>query len=163
MSIYDYAIKMEADGRKYYLDQVAKSTVPQLARIWQKMADDELKHLNLFTALRDGGKAEFVETEASTILSDVKNVFQGFKDEGKDVAFADEVAKAWMEARSIEEGAEKFYREKAAEAETENEKRILSRIADEEHAHYVAMDNIVAFLQAPQTWLADAEWNNLDY
>ncbi len=61
-----------------------------------------------------------------------------------------------------EKKAESFYREKADEVEDENNKRILNKIADEEHNHWVAIENVIHFLDKPARWLEDAEWSDLE-
>ncbi len=162
MDIFDYAMKMEEDGRNFYLEQVEKTTVPQLKKIWQQLADDELKHYNLFKALRDGEKAEYDDKTQTTILKSVKNVFEELKASGQDFAFTADVEKAWIEAREVEKKSEDFYREKVPEVDSDAKKNALTRIADEEHRHYVTLDNVIQFLQRPQNWLEDAEWNHLE-
>lgn len=162
MDIFDYAMKMETDGRDFYLQQVEKATVPQLKKIWQQMADDELKHYHIFKALRDGKAATFNEDANTPIFTAVKNVFEELKAEGTEFSFAPDVEKAWTEAREVEKKAEAFYREKAGEVDSDEQKHILNRIADEEHKHYVSLDNVIQFLQRPQTWLEDAEWNHIE-
>ena len=68
----------------------------------------------------------------------------------------------WEEAREVEKKAEEFYREKGDEVGDEKQKRILNRIADEEHRHWITMENVIQFLDRPQQWLEDAEWSNLE-
>ncbi|RME30133.1 MAG: rubrerythrin, partial [Candidatus Zixiibacteriota bacterium] len=58
--------------------------------------------------------------------------------------------------------AEDFYREKAGEVDNDTQKDILLRIADEEHRHWVTMQNVIQFLDRPKHWLEDAEWGHLD-
>jgi len=162
MDIFDYAMKMETDGRDFYLQQVEKAAVPQLKKIWQQMADDELKHYHIFKALRDGEAAVFNEDTHTPIFAAVKNVFEELKAEGTEFSFSGDVEKAWTEAREVEKKAEIFYREKAGEVDSDEQKHILNRIADEEHKHYVSLDQVIQFLQRPQTWLEDAEWNHIE-
>lgn len=164
MNVFEYAMKMETDGREYYLEAAEKVSSPALKQILIELADDELKHYNIFKAMRDGQTAEYKEAEKTTILATVKNVFEKLKAENGDLDFgdADEAKKIWSHARQVEKDTEAFYREKAKEVETEEQKHILNRIADEEHRHWVTMENVIQFLDRPQTWLEDAEWSNLE-
>ena len=50
----------------------------------------------------------------------------------------------------------------AEELTDNNQKAIFNRIADEEHKHWVTMENVIQFLDKPGNWLEDAEWNNLE-
>ena len=61
-----------------------------------------------------------------------------------------------------EKKAESFYREKADEVDDDNNKRILKKIADEEHNHWVAIENVIQFLEKPNRWLENAEWSDLE-
>ena len=158
--IFAYAMKMETDGREFYLDQAKKSDQEQFEKIWKQLADDELKHYNIFKALRDGEAASW-DTE-TTILASTKNIFEEMKSSGKEFTFAEDVEKAWLEAREVERKSEEFYREKAKQVDTENKREILNRIADEEHKHFVTLDNVIQFLRRPKQWLEDAEWNHME-
>lgn len=162
MNVFEYAMKMETDGRQFYLDNAAKVATPELKRVLMELADDELKHFNLFKALRDGQPAEYKRAEKTTILATVKNVFEDLKSSNKEFKFADEATRIWEQAREVEKKSEAFYREKASEVKQAHEKAILNSIADEEHRHWVTLDNVIHFLSRPKNWLADAEWSNLE-
>lgn len=161
MNVFEYAMKMETDGRQFYLDNAAKVESPALKKILLELADDEAKHYAIFKAMKDGGKAEYKEGEKTTILKTVKNVFEQLRDEGKDLSFPDNAQKIWEEAQEVEKKSEDFYREKAKEV-SDDQAHILNRIADEEHRHWVTMQNIIQFLDRPNHWLEDAEWSNLE-
>lgn len=162
MNIFEFAMKMEEDGRAYYLEHAEKTNLPGLKRILTELAEDELKHFNIFKAMRDAEKVEYEEAEGTTILSTLKNVFQSLKAENKSHTFKGDVKKIWEQALEVEEKSENFYREKVRDVDDENRKRILNKIADEEHKHYVAIENVIRFLDRPREWLEDAEWSNLE-
>lgn len=162
MNVFEFAMQMEQDGRQFYLDNAEKTDQPELKKILLELADDEAKHYAIFKALRDGKFAEYKETEKTTIFSTVKNVFTELKEQGKDFTFSPDSQRIWAEAREVEKKSEKFYREKADELEDAKAKEILHKIADEEHRHWVTMDNVIKFLDRPNHWLEDAEWSNLE-
>ena len=162
MNVFEYAMKMETDGRQFYLDSAEKVESPALKKILLELANDEAKHYAIFKAMKDGETAEYKEAEQTTILKTVKNVFETLREEKKDLSFPDEAKKIWEEAQEVEKKAEEFYREKANEMTSEPQKHILNRIADEEHRHWVTMQNVIQFLDRPNHWLEDAEWSNLE-
>lgn len=162
MNIFEFAMQMETDGRNYYLNQAEKTDHPMLKKILLEMADDELKHYNIFKRLRDGHAAEYDEAKKTTIISSAKNIFQTMKDQGSDFAGDENVVNIWAQAREVEKKAEKFYREKADETDDDNANHILNRIADEEHMHWATIDNVINFLDKPNQFLENAEWNNLE-
>jgi len=162
MNVFEYAMKMETDGRKFYLEHAEKVTAPELKKILLELADDELKHYNLFKALHDGKAAEYKVAEKTTILTTVKNVFEAMKSANKDYRFPSDAGKIWEQALEVEKKSEVFYRQKANEVTPANEKIILNSIADEEHRHWVTLNNVIQFLGRPKNYLADAEWSNLE-
>ena len=162
MNIFEYAMKMEEDGRAFYLEQADKTGVPELRRILVELAEDELKHYNTFRAMRDRQPTGYDESRKTTILTTVKNVFEELRAENRQLSFKAAAKSIWEEAREIEKKAEEFYREKAGEIGDETQEGILNRIADEEHHHRVTIENVIRFLDRPRQWLEDAEWTHLD-
>ena len=162
MNIFEYAMKMEEDGRAFYLEHAEKVSVPELKRILVELAEDELRHYNIIKAIRDGQITEYKEAEKTTILSTVKNVFESLKAEGKELSFRADVKDLWEQAREIEKKSEEFYRQKAGEVDSETRKLIFNRIADEEHKHWVTLENVIQFLDRPKQWLENAEWSHLE-
>ncbi|MGD8922147.1 MAG: ferritin family protein [Candidatus Zixiibacteriota bacterium] len=162
MDIFEYAMKMEQDGRDFYLENAGKTEVPAFRKILTQLADDELKHYNIFKAMKEGQKAEYKDSEQTTIIKTMKNVFDDLKAENKQLAFEPEAMAIWKEAQDVEKKSEDFYRSKAKEVGDEKQAHILNRIADEEHRHWVTMQNVIQFLNRPNSWLEDAEWNHLE-
>jgi len=162
MNVFEYAMKMELDGKQYYEDSAADIDSPELKRILMELADDEQKHYNIFRAMRDGLPVEFEQSKQTKILTEVKNVFETLKAKNKNYKFPDNAKDIWVHAREVEKKTEDFYREKAGELDDNKQKNILIRIADEEHKHWVTMESIIKFLDRPSHWLEDAEWNHLE-
>ena len=162
MNAFEHAMKMEQDGRAFYLEHAEKTDNPALRRVLTELADDELKHFNLFKAMHDKSKAEYKESEKTTIVKTVKNIFEEMKSQNGDFAFPPDARQIWEVAREIEKKSEDFYREKAAEMSDQSQKQIWNRIADEEHRHWNTIEQVIQFLDRPKQWLADAEWNSLE-
>jgi rubrerythrin len=162
MNVFEFAMKMEEDGRAYYLKHAEKTDLPELKKILTELADDELKHYRIFRALNDKEKAEYREGDKTTILSTTKNVFEALKSDGKEHVFGGEVRDVWEEALDVEIKSEKFYREKANELDEANQKNIFIKIADEERRHQLVIENVMQFLDRPKQWLEDAEWHHLE-
>ncbi|MFH1699310.1 MAG: ferritin family protein [Candidatus Zixiibacteriota bacterium] len=163
MNAFEYAKNMELDGQKYYEEHAQRMTEPVLKRIFEELAQDEERHYRIFEAMAKGEWADIKAGFNTTILETTKNVFQKLKDDEKGVGtFPSETREAWAKACDIELRAEKFYKEQSEKAESNEQKDIWSRIAYEEHKHWVAINNVINFLDRPKQWLEDAEWSNLD-
>lgn len=164
MNIFEYAMKMEEDGRKYYEEQAGKASNPALKRIWQQLAEDEIKHYEIFRRFRDGEtpKAAEMASAGTKILEGTKTVFETMLEKEADYKFSGDEMAAWEKAKALEIDTEKFYREKAEESSDADVKRSFNLLADEEHKHQHLIEHVIAFLNEPRQWLDDAEWSNLD-
>ncbi len=162
MNIFEFAMKMEEDGQAYYLEHAEKAENPALKRVLTEMANDEHKHYKIFKAMMNQETAEYMDDNKTTIIDTVKTIFAELKENNKDYAVESDFRKVWEVALETEKKAEKFYREKIDEVDDENNKRILKKIADEEHNHWVAIENVIQFLDKPARWLEDAEWSDLE-
>jgi rubrerythrin len=163
MNVFEHAMKMEEDGRNYYLDQARQAKAPALRRILEELADDELKHYRLFKKMRDDQLHDDSPGFGTAIIATTKNVFDALKKEAESVTASNMgPVSIWEHARDTEKEAADFYREKAEEIDGNTNRSAFLRIAEEEHRHYVALDSVVKFLQEPKQWLADAEWSSLE-
>lgn len=163
MNVFEHAMKMEEDGRNYYLDHARETKIPVLRRILEELAQDELRHYDLFKKMRDNQKTGGSETFGTEIIATTKNVFDILRADAAAVSTSDlGPVSIWEHARQIEKEAEAFYRQQATEVDNDDQKQALIKIADEEHRHYVALDSVIKFLNEPQQWLEDAEWNSFD-
>ena len=79
MSIFEFAMKMEQDGEKFYRDLAGKTTNTGLKQIFTYLADEEVKHYNLFKGLLERQPSEY---ESTDILADSINVFAQMKESG---------------------------------------------------------------------------------
>ncbi len=162
MNVFEYAMQMELDGKAYYEEAAAKIGSPELKKILLEIANDEQKHYILFKSMLDGNDVEYVESEASTILTSVKNIFVTLKEENKDFTFPTDAKKVWEQARDVEKKAEAFYRTEAEKLDNEKNAATLHKIADEEHRHWVTIENVINFIDRPNHWLEDGEWHDLE-
>ncbi|UCD16420.1 MAG: ferritin family protein [Candidatus Zixiibacteriota bacterium] len=164
MDVFEFAMQMEKDGEKYYRKMAGQAENAVMKNILLELADDEVKHYNIFRQFKDGDFSAVGEITAprTTVLQNARNVFQQLSDKHQDLAFAVDVVSTWREAQKVEKKSEDFYREKADMESDADVKRTLHIIADEEHKHWVLIENVLQFLDRPRQWLEDAEWNNLD-
>ena len=159
MDIFEYAMQMEKDGEAYYRDLAAKCNLAGLKKILTMLADDETVHYKIFKNLKDHTTTKL---EGSTVLKDAKNIFTEMRDKETQFNLVGSEIDLYKRAIEIENKSEEFYREKADEVESEDAKRLFLEIAEEEKNHAFLLENMVAFLARPQTWLENAEFHHLD-
>jgi rubrerythrin len=163
MNAFEFAMKMELDGKRYYEEHETKTADPVLKKIFAELADDERKHYELFQAMAAGENPAYEAILNTSILKTTRNIFEKLSASKKEIgAFPAGFREAWVKAREIEAKSEAFYREQAQKSEGSGQKKIWIRIADEEHKHWVTIDSVIGFLDRPKQWLEDAEWSNLD-
>ena len=162
MKVYEHAMQMELDGKKYYEECAEKVEFPYLKQVLMELASDEVKHYEIFKAMRDNIDPEFEESAQTKIFTSIKNVFQILKDENKEFSFAEDSIDIWTHALEVEKKAEEFYRQAASNISDPKQAAILLRIADEEHRHWISIDNVINFLNRPSQWLENAEWHHAD-
>jgi len=161
MNAFEYAMKMEADGKKYYEEQAAALGTSVLRKIYEELAGDEQRHYEIFKAMHAGADVDINTAFKSNVLATAKNIFQDLSDNKQKIKdFPTGVKEAWEKARAIEDKSEKFYREQAGKAADEIEKAMWLKIAGEEHNHWVALDNVIQFIDHPNQWIEDAEWSH---
>lgn len=159
MSIFDFAIQMEEDGEKFYRELAEKSKNEGLKTIFNKLADDELEHYQVFQNIKDHTPLDVKNT---TVLEDSKNIFAGMKpEESFDFGDVDEQKKAYHTALEMEMKSFLFYEEKAEEADTPEAIKLLRAIAKEERRHYRLVEGLLEFISRPDQWIEDAEYVNL--
>jgi len=161
MSVFSFAMQMELDGKAYYEEQAARTKVPQLKKLLLELASDEQKHYNMFKALQAGDKVSYDHDTATQVFESTRNVFEQLKAAGEEFDLSGDVHDVWAKAREIEKKSEDFYRQKADELDDSGQKELLNRIADEEHKHWKAIENVIGFLNQPKQWLENAEWADL--
>ena len=159
MNVYDFAMKMELDGKAYYEQLAAATKVTGLRNIFLGIAEDEQKHYEIFQALKNQEAPAMTE---STALENARNVFEKLIAE-KPVAgpTGDDLA-GYRHAMKLEAESFRFYEEVAIHTPDPGIKQLLSRIAGEERKHFNILRNVFDFVNAPNQYLAWAEFSNLD-
>lgn len=155
MNVYEYAMKVEKEGEAYYREMATTANNPGLKRIFTMLADEEVKHYNVFKNMM---KKESIDLEKLNLLTDTKTIFQTLNEEKDNVNFDSEQIQFYKDAILREESSHNFYAQKAKELDDEIEKKIFLQIAEEEVKHKKVLEEIVIFLEEPADWVASAEF-----
>lgn len=155
MNAYEYAMKVEKDGEKYYRDLANKSLYTGLKMVFNILANEEVKHYNAIKEMMNNSDVDFENLDISLDTTTLYEVLSAEKDS---VNFNADEIKFYEEAIAREDGAQKFYLEKAEELTNENVKKIFIKLAAEEAKHAVVLQNILDFLEEPKNLVTAAEF-----
>ena len=158
MDIFECAIKMEEDAKKYYEKLAAATGVLELKNLFTMLAAAEQEHHDALVEMKgsiDPQKAQF------KALQEAACIFQPLLSKRDLMAELKEDPDAYKHVVKEEEEAVRFYEELAAQAKDEGTREILLKIADEERKHLNIVENIYSFVESPKTYLAWGEFSNL--
>ncbi len=158
MNIFEFAMKMELDGKAYYEKLASESEVTALKTIFSNLAADEEKHFETFKALKTGLTANFTESRDLDLHKDLFEKLIANRHKGEFLFHSSDGYRLGME---IEAEMEKFYTEEAQKENNPGNAKLLLRIAEEERDHHKILENLYQFALAPQYFLAWGEFSNL--
>ncbi len=159
MNIIDYALQTEKDGEAYYRDLAAKTDDFGVKSVFDLLADAEAEHYRVFMQMK---REHPVSMDNARPIAKIKTLFAAMKErDGMDIPTKDQI-EAYIQARDMEKKSQEMYEQKAEELNDPEQREICLRIAEEEGKHYLILDNLIEFLQRPDTWVEDAEWRNMD-
>jgi rubrerythrin len=159
VKIFDFAIKMEKDGEKFYRDLAAKSKDKGVKFILNGLADDEVKHAE---TLREMEKGAAPSMKGTVILDGAKNVFSEMAAGKAFQAVGSDQTALYQEALEMERKSRDYYKAQADDAGLKTAKDLFLRLSDEENRHMFLLENMIEFISRPQTWLENAEFNHLE-
>ena len=158
MNIFEFAMKMELDGKTYYEKLAAETAVAGLKTIFVNLAADEQKHYDAIQAIKSG---TIVAMADSTVLEEAKNLFADLMGDKNIIGSLKRSLDGYEHARKIEADSVRFYEDAAGKESNPDTVKLLIRIANEEKKHYNILENLYDFVLAPQTFLAWGEFSNL--
>jgi rubrerythrin len=160
MNVLDYAMKMEKDGQAYYKKLAGQCQILGLSTIFSRLAEDEQKHFEIFQDLKAGfGASAMADTD---VVEEAKNIFTDLPRESETLKNIEKDLEGYQHAMKIEADSFRFYEDAAGKESNPAIKKLLLKIAQEEHKHFTVMENIYHFINAPNQYLAWAEFSNLD-
>ncbi len=159
MDVYDYAMQMEKDGESFYRSAALRVKHKGIRSILVMLADAEVAHYYVFKQLKEN---ESVSLKDSTILADVKNVFQQMA-ESKDLSLLElSTIDLYKTAQEIEQKSINLYEDEAKKAVEGQTRDTLLRVAEEEKKHYLILEKLIDFVSQPDQWLENPEWYHLE-
>ena len=148
------AIKLEEDGRKFYLDSAAKTTSDLVRKMFESLAADETDHIDWIHTLAPGVESSLEANRA--LYAKLQGIFAGAPEAGG----AESDSAAIDVAIGMEEKSAAAYAEWAAEGGSEEIRKLGAVLVGQERFHRQLLENMKEYLKSPGDWfLAEERWN----
>ncbi|HJV66248.1 MAG TPA: ferritin family protein [Geomonas sp.] len=159
MNVFDFAMKMELQGKACYENLAASTKVPGFRTIFTALAADEQKHYDIFRELKAGGTFQAAESRA---VEHARSVFDELISarERMDKELHEDL-EAYKVGLKMEADSIKLYEEMAKREANPDTVQLYLAIANEEKKHYNIIENVCDFLLRPKYFLEWREFSNL--
>lgn len=158
MNVFDFAMKMELQGKACYENLAASTKVLGLKTIFSGLAADEQKHYDVFRELKEGKAWTMAD---SRMLEQAKNVFSEMLADKDRLVTLHEDLDAYRVGLKIEADSVKLYEDMAKQEQDQDTMQLYLRIANEEKKHYNILENVCDFVMRPKYYLEWREFSNL--
>jgi len=160
MNVFDFAMKMELDGKAFYEKLAIEAESEGLRKIFNGLAEDEQKHYEIFQMLKE--KQTIESMPESTALEGAKDIFSEMQADLPSQNLLKKNLDAYQYAMKTEKESARLYLEAAEKEEDTAVKSLLLKIATEEQKHLNILENIFDFVNAPTHSLVWGEFSNLE-
>jgi len=162
--LLQYALKMEEDGRNFYLEG-ANRVKNQLAKeVLTHLADDELDHIERIQE----GYERVIKNESFTTKNIqglrrssreyFENIFTEAQKKSQElIEYEAEELDILKTALDLESKSHQFYSEQIGEQSDEQVKQFLDFLASEEYRHYNLIFNTIQYITNPSEWYYQEE------
>ena len=158
MNIFDCAIKMEEEARKFYEKLAADATDPELKNLFTLLAESEQEHHDALLKIKEDIDPLNVKFK---VLQGAACLFKPDMTKRDNATVQMDQPDAYQRIVKEEENNVRFYEDLAEQSKDEETRKILLMIAEEERKHLSIVKNIYSFVESPKTFLASAEFSNL--
>jgi len=159
MNVFDFAMKMELQGKTCYETLASSTKIPGLKTIFTGLAEDEQKHYEIFRSLKEGKTWTMTDSRA---LERAKTVFTDLLKDKEHLIELEEDLDAYKVGLKIEADSVKLYEDMAKKEQDPDTIQLYLKIANEEKKHYNIIENICDFVMRPKYYLEWREFSNLD-
>jgi rubrerythrin len=166
MASMELAINNEREEMAFYNNESARSKNPVAKALFKTLAEEEKEHMTRIAALHQklvsgGTWPEEVSIEVSG--TDVKTVLADFRRELTSTQeHDDDDIAALKKSIDSEAGASKLYADLAAACTNKQERAFFTFLSEIEHEHMMSLQDSLAYLQDPASWLETSEHQGLD-
>ena len=160
------AIRMEIDGKEYYLKASEQTSNELGKKLLQSLAAEEDVHRKVFEGIfedisnkRGWPRREFHVDGGRALRTVFANALDSME---RDVKALPEELDAVETAMAMENKTYDYYREQGARAAYDAEKQLYEALAAQEEEHHRVLLDYYEFLKNPEAWFVQKEHHSLD-
>jgi rubrerythrin len=166
IEVLQLAVRMEIDGKEFYLKASRKSSDKLGRDLFQRLAVEEDDHRKrfeeIYEALKRGQKWPDVEPPSEKGKK-LKSLFsEATKALGSQVKAAESELEAIRVALDMEKKSYDLYHSRSEESTLPVEKRFYQALAGEERGHHLALTDSLEYLSNPSGFFTTSEHWSLD-
>lgn len=155
MNSFEFAINMELDGEKYYIEQAKINKENSLNTVFIMLAKDEANHAKIF---QNKLNELSYDLKSNNTISEFKSVFKeigNYKNEIKKIPNQLDLYRAALEKekQSIE-----LYKKFLSEATDDKEKQLFEYLIKQEGDHFAILEELVLLINRSDDWVESAEF-----
>lgn len=161
-----FAIQMELDGKKYYLQAGEESTHPVGKELFAWLAKQEDNHRQTFEKIfksiadKQGWPAEHVKPDKGIRLGTIFG--EAISNADKNIVGKKSEIETTARAMDMEIKSRDYYKKQAGLASSEVEKSFFTALAAEEQGHYLGLIDYKEYITDPAGWFTRTEHHLLD-
>jgi rubrerythrin len=160
MDFFEFALDQEQQTIESYQTLAEKCQSNEgVKNILLMLADDHKKHTK---TLREIQKKTSVEMEETETFREARELFAEMQRDKTPFSCDIDQVKLYEEARDLVLKKLQFYLDTIEKMETEENKTLVKKMAEEEKKQAFVLENIIEMVRRPETWLEDAEFHHLD-
>ena len=162
----EFAIQMEIDGKKYYLEASRRSDNKVGKELFQWLAGEEDKHRRIFVGIynairkRKAWPAVSMKPRKGAVLDTVFS--KELKLSAPTTKVTDGELESIAKAMEMENKTREFYKSQNQKADFDAEKQLYAALAAEEEGHYLALVDYREYLVDPAGYFRKVEHHSLD-
>jgi rubrerythrin len=160
MDTLGMAKSIESQGRDYYKKLAQDSPLKELSGIFNFLANEEQRHFEIFDAMQR--KEKITTPQKGNSSAEAKKVFAAMSKQFAIPETVYDYTKTYQHALELEEKSIDLYEAMLTNASTLDEKRLLAFLIEEEQKHEHLLDHLIEFVNEPNVFLENAEFNHLD-
>lgn len=155
MNTLEFAIEMELDGQKYYLEQARLNESNSVKNVCLILAKDEEYHANILKRKMSELPYDLEDTDT---YAQFKNIFKdkgNFKSEVNETPTQLEFYRGALEN---EKQSINLYTELLAKTDDETDRKIFQYLIEQEKLHFKILEHLATDLRHAEEWVESAEF-----